>query len=580
VSRVRFGTFELDLTSGELRNTGVLVRLQPQPLKVLMLLASRAGQLVSRADIRKQVWPDDTFVDFDQGLNYCIRQIRAALCDDADTPRFVETVPRRGYRFRAPIQPVTPSVPDRVMLIVLPFQNLSGDAEQEFLSDGLTEEMIAQAGRLNPQRLAVIARTSSMRYKNTDKSIDMIGRELGVSHALEGSIRRAGNRVRVTARLMDTANQTQRWSESFDRDLGDILAVQAEIAQAIAREVGVQLTPEERVRLSTPRALPSGAYEEYLKGRYFWKRRRNAALQESIEHFTRAIALEPSYASAYAGFADVHLTRLDYNHVAPREAFDLCGPLLIEALRLDDTRAEAHTSLGHLRLHQFDWEASQRQFVHAIAVNPGYEIAHYYYANLLAAFGRFDEALAEADRAVELDPLSANMRQNRAFVLYLARRYDAALHEIAATLELDPAYTGMYYDAGLVYERKSDYARALEAFRNVGPSQDRQGATVQAVIAYTLARTGDRDAALSAFREVEQIASREYVSPYEVALVHLALGHRETACALFETAYDRHASFVPFLGVDPRVDELRNDPRFLELLARLNGGTHLSYPSS
>src|SRR5688500_3406242 len=253
VSRLRFARFELDLAGGELRHDGLPVRLQPQPLKVLLLLASRPGQLVSRDEIQREVWAGDTFVDFDQGLNYCIRQIRAALGDDADAPRFIETIPRRGYRFLAGGAPGSSSAEHRDMLVVLPFQNLSGDQEQEYLTDGLTEEVIAELGRLNPKRLGVIARTSAMRYKLTDKSIETIGRELAVSHALEGSVRRAGNRVRVTAQLIQVSDQTQLWAESYERDVSDILALQADVARAVAREIGIQLTPRARQQLTAAR---------------------------------------------------------------------------------------------------------------------------------------------------------------------------------------------------------------------------------------------------------------------------------------------------------------------------------------
>ena len=256
---LRFGPFELDPANGDLREGRALIKLQPQPLKVLSLLASRAGQLVSRAEIQKQIWTDDTFVDFDQGLNYCIRQIRAALCDNAGTPRFIETVPRRGYRFLAGVEEVStaPAVGRRVMLAVLPFDNLSGDEEQDYFSDGLTDEMISQLARLNPQRLGVIARTSAMKYKHTDSSIDIIGRQLGVSYILEGSVRRSASRVRVTAQLVQVSDQSHLWAQSYDHDLGDMLALQGDVAHAIANEIRVQLTPQERIRRANPRPLDS-----------------------------------------------------------------------------------------------------------------------------------------------------------------------------------------------------------------------------------------------------------------------------------------------------------------------------------
>jgi TolB-like protein/Flp pilus assembly protein TadD len=569
VSRVRFGAFELDLASGELRKGEAPIRLQPQPLKVLMLLASRAGQLVSRGEIQKQVWADETFVDFNQGLNYCVRQIRAALCDDAETPLFIETVPRRGYRFVADVVPVSAPVERRVMLAVLPFKNLSSDLEQEYFSDGLTEEMIAQLGRLNPQRLGVIARTSAMRYKQTDKSIEAIGRELGVSHVLEGSVRRAANRVRVTAQLIQVKDQTHTWAHSFERAVGDILALQSDIAQAIATEIGVQFTAHERVRLASPRPVDPSVYEAYLKGRYFWKRRSQEALQKSVRYFNQAIEIDPEYAPAYAGLADVHLTQLDYNYLPPREAFALADRVLLDALRLDNTLAEPHTSLGHLRLHQFNWAAAEQQFTRAIELNPGYDTAHYYFGNLLAAFGRFDEAVAEANRALELDPISPNARQNRLFILYLARRYEQAVEQVKDIIELDPTYTELYYYLGHFYERQGDYSRAIEAFYKVNPQSHRQGGTVLAAIGYAHAKAGHRGEAINVLRQLEELSTREYVSSYELALLHLALGNKDEAFVQLSKAYDDHSSYLPFLNVDARLDEVRTDPRFHVLVQQL-----------
>jgi TolB-like protein/Tfp pilus assembly protein PilF len=469
VSCLRFGRFELNPASGELRQGERLVKLQPQPFKVLSLLAGRAGQLVSREEIQKQIWPDDTFVNFDEGLNYCVRQIRAALSDTAEAPRFIETVPRRGYRFLVPVEDIVPAPAGgrRVMLAVLPFQNLSGDQEQVYFSDGLTEEMITQLGRLNPHRLGVIARTSAMKYKHTDKAIDSIGRELGVSYVLEGSVRRSASRVRVTAQLIQVSDQTHLWAESYDRDVGDMLALQSEVARAIAGEISVQLAPAEHVRLARLQPLDPAAYEAYLKGRYFWNRRSRDSLEKSVKSFQKAIAIDSRYAAAYAGLADVYLTQLDYNHLPPREAFGLADRSVLEALRLDDTLAEPHTSLGHLRLHQFDWPSARQQFQRAIELNPGYGTAHYYYGNLLAAFGLFDAAIAEANTALELDPISSNSRQNRAFILYLARRYDEALREVHEILEMEPHYATINHYLGSIYERLGQYGRAIDAFRKV-----------------------------------------------------------------------------------------------------------------
>jgi TolB-like protein/Tfp pilus assembly protein PilF len=570
--RVRFGRFELDLESGDLWRDSNLVRLEPQPLKVLLLLASRAGQAVARKEIQTQVWPDDTFVDFDQGLNYCIRQIRAALGDSAESPRFIETLPRRGYRFMARLEP---RHYERVLLAVLPFENLVGDVEQEYFSDGLTEEMISQLGRLNPQQLGVIARTSAMRYKRTEKTVDVIGQELGVSFVLEGSVRKAAKLVRVTAQLVQVTDQTPVWTGTFERSMGDILVLQSDIARAIATQIGITLSPREAVRLAEPRTVQSAAYDAYLKGRYYWKRRSRHALETSVQCFKQAIERDPGYAPAYAGLADVYLTHMDHNYLPPREAFGLANEALRNALRLDDTLAEPHTSLGHLRLHELNWMDAERAFMRALDLNSGYDAAHYYRANLLAALGRFDEALAEATRAIEFDPMTANARQNRVFILYLARRYDDAVREGTETLEMDSAYTPLFYNLGLALEQQGAYGRALNALARVTLGASKPSATVLGAIGYTQARAGQRRAALKSLRLLEALSADEYVSPYVMALLHLALGDKDRAFQLLSKACEEYSSFTPFLGVDPRLEELRVDERFQELLARLNLPAHI-----
>jgi TolB-like protein/Tfp pilus assembly protein PilF len=570
-SLLRFGPFEIDPKSGELRRQGTPVRLQPQPFKVLALLVSKAGHLVSREEIQKQVWTDDTFVDFDQGLNYCIRQIRAVLCDDADKPEFIETVPRRGYRFVASVEELSPpasSVARRVMLTVLPFENLSGDEAEEYFSDGLTDEMIAQLGRVNPQRLGVIARTSAMKYKHTNKSIDEIGRELGVSYVLEGSVRRSANRVRVTAQLIQVSDQTHLWAQSYDRNMGEMLSLQSELAQAIAGGIRVQLTPQEQVRLASLRPINADAYEAYLKGRYFWNRRTRESLDRSISCFRRALEIDPGYAAAYAGLADAYLTQFDYNYLPPHDAFNLANPVVQHALTLDDMLAEPHTSLGHLRLHEFKWTAAEEQFKRAIELNPGYGTAHYYYGNLLAALGRWDEAFAEAQRALGLDPMSPNTRQNQLFIFHLARHYDDALAQAREIIALDPTYLAIHYYVGLIYERLGKYEKAIAAFQKVGAKGSR-GATVLAAIGYTYAIAERRDEALKVLQRLEEVSTREYVSTYDLALVSFALGEPDRAFALLSKAYDDHSSFLPFLNVDARLEGVRSDPRFEELVRRL-----------
>jgi len=455
------------------------------------------------------------------------------------------------------------------MLAVLPFENLSGRDEDEYLSDGLTEEMISQLGRVNPQRLGVIARTSVMRYKRTSKSIDEIGRELGVSFVLEGSVRRGGNRVRVTAQLIQVSDQTHLWADTYDRHVGDMLALQSDVAHAIATEIRVQLAPAEEARRASLRSVDPATYESYLKGRYFWNRRTKESLDKSVVYFQQAIESDPGYAPAYSGLADAHLTQLDYNYLPPRDAFALAHRVLLDALRLDDTLAEPHTSWGHLRLHEFNWRLAREEFERAIALNPNYGTAHYYYGNLLAALGQFDDAIAEAQRALDLDPLSPNTRLNRLFTLYLARRYDEVLDQARETIEIDPGYAGVHYYLGLIYERQGRLDEAIAAFRNVSP-MTRSGPTTLAALGYVCAVAGRRSEALEILERVEQWSAHQYTSSYDLALLYLALGDPDRAFARFSQAYEEHSSFLPFLNIDARLDGVRTDARYQALLVRMN----------
>ena len=570
---LRFGIFELDLRSGELRKNGAPIKLQPQPFKVLALLAKHAGQLVTREEIRGQIWSHDTFVDFEQGLNYCIRKIRAALGDDVGSPRYIETLQRRGYRLIVPVEELSgrqaPSGGARVMLAVLPFENLSGNEEQEYFSDGLTDEMITQLGRLNPERLGVIARTSAMKYKHTGKSIQQIGRELGVYYVLEGSVRRAGNRVRIAAQLIQVSDQTHLWAESYERDLGDILGLQSDVAQAIGDEIRVKLTPQEQARLASVRPVHPEAYEAYLKGRYFWNKRTKEALQKGVRYFERAIEKDPGYAVGYAGLADCYLRLLDYNYLSPHEASARANAAAVKALQIDETLADAHTSLGHLGLHGFNWQTAEKEFKRAIELNPGYGTAHFYYANLLAALGRHAEAIAEAKRAQELDPVAPSASLNAAVIFYLARQYEQAIEQAEKALEMDPNFAPVYYYLGLAYEQKGIYGKAIATFQKaIAPSG--RGPGSMAALAHAYGVAGKRSEALKLLKELKDLSKRQYVSPYDFALLFLGLGEKDQAFVWLVKAYEERSSGLPFLKVDPRLDALHSHRRFIDLVRRMD----------
>jgi len=461
---LRFDQFQLDVATGELRKSGSTVKLPPQPAKVLVLLARNAGRLVTREDIQREVWRTDTFVDFEQGLNYCLKEIRAALGDDARAPKFIETLPKRGYRFLASIDRPAPPAPSRgkIGIAVLPFENLSGDPEQEYFSDGLTDEMITRLARLNPARLGVIGRTSAMKYKASRQTIAEIGRELGVAYLLEGSVRRSAGRVRITARLVQAGDQTQVWTESYDRSFDDVLTLQSDIAQAIAREIDIQLSPGAAARLAGPSGVGAQALEAYLRGRYFWNKRTSEAFKKGIEYFNRAIELEPDYAAAYDGLSDSYLMLACRGVLPITETFRKAKDAAERALRIDPELGEARASLAHVRLHGWEWDGLDIEFRRALELNPGYAFAHYWYAEYLMAIGRPAQAVASVRRALAIDPLSPVLNASLGMILYLARRMPESMETLRKALEIDPNHFLLHFRLGLVSMQSGSTREAIE----------------------------------------------------------------------------------------------------------------------
>ncbi|HEY2930275.1 MAG TPA: winged helix-turn-helix domain-containing tetratricopeptide repeat protein [Acidobacteriota bacterium] len=567
----QFGRFRLDIAGRLLLREGEIVMLPPKVVDTLLVLVQNAGRLVEKNELLKKVWPD-AFVE-EGSLARTISILRKALGDGVEGQEYILTIPKRGYRFVAPVKETPtiqpPSAAGRMMLAVLPFENLSSDPDQEYFSDGLTEEMITHLGRLHRERLGIIARTSAMKYKHTAKGIDQIGRELGVNYVLEGSVRRAGPRVRITAQLIQVSDQTHLWTESYDRNLDDILAVQNDVAQAIAGEIRVKLTSPERGCITDVRPVNPQAYEAYLKGRYFWNKRAKEGLQKAVGQFENAIETDPAYAASYAGLADCYLRLLDYNYLPPLEAAAQANAAAIKALQLNETLAEAHTSLGHLNLHQFNWEAAEKGFKRAIDLNPSYGTAHYYYANCLAALGRSKEAVAEAMRALELDPVAPSVILNAAGILFLARQYEQVIEYAAKTLELDPHYAHAYYFMGLGYEQKAAYGKAIAAFKK-GISPAGRGVGAMAALAHACGMAGQRSDVLKLLKQLKDRSNSKYVSPYDFALLFLGLGEKDQAYEWLAKAYEERSSGLTFARVDPRLDVLRSHPRFLDLLRQMN----------
>jgi TolB-like protein/DNA-binding winged helix-turn-helix (wHTH) protein/Flp pilus assembly protein TadD len=567
---IRFGTFEVDPSSGELRKRGIRIRLPEQSFKILLMLLMHPGALVTREELRRKLWPDGTFVDFDHGLNAAINRLRVALDDSAGNPRFVETLAHRGYRFIGSAEGPSKGFPG-TRLAVLPFDNLSGDVGQEYFSDGMTEELITQLGRLEPRRLAVIARPSAMRYKGTNKRIDEIGGELSVDFILAGSVRRTGERVRITAQLVQVRDQTQLWAESYDRTLSDILDLQSEVAKAIAREIKFALSPGAQARLTTHREVDPEAYEAYLKGRHYWNKRTEEGLKKAAEYFRQAIEKNPRYALAYSGLADSYTLLGDagYGCLPPREAARGAKPAAIKALEIDDTLAEAHTSLGSVKEQfEWDWEGAEREYKRALELHPGSAIAHHWYAYLLAQTGRLEEAAAEIGSARELDPLSLIINTDLGWVHYLARRYGQAIEQLLKTLELDSSFIRAHYLLGRSYLEKAMYRESIGNLQRAADLSGRNPVYV-AGLGCAYAASGKRDEAAHILNELKETSERRYVPCYDIAIVHVTLGQKDDALVWLEKAFEEGSDFKDELGAGPALDPLRSDPRFQDLLRRV-----------
>src|SRR4051812_15506380 len=503
--RVSFGVFDIDLRTGEVRKQGLRIRLQRQPFELLALLIERAGEVVTREELQQKLWPANTFVDFDHGLNKAINKIRETLGDSADAPRFVETVSRRGYRFLADVRPIAlpgtpaetatdvlalpplpaverrsatwvaaalvavlatsgliwglraarhaPSAPRSIA--VLPLESLSSDPSQDYFADGMTDELITELGRISALR--VISRTSAMAYKHTRKPLPEIARELNVDAVVEGTVLRSGDVVRITAQLIDGATDRHLWSDSYQGELRNTLALQNSVARAIAREIRVTINPREEAALRNAKAVDPAAYESYLKGRYFWNKRTADGLSTALAYFNQAIEQDPSYAPAYSGLADTYALLGDWQYavMTPGEALPKAKAAAMHAIALDPTLGEGHNSLAFC-LDGFDWNFGEagKEFERALALNPGYATAHHWYAWHLALLRRYDDALVEMRKAVNLDPLSLVINADLAELLGLAGAYDEAIQQSRKTLELDPAFGLAHNHLGQAYLQK------------------------------------------------------------------------------------------------------------------------------
>jgi len=634
-SVVRFGTYEVSLQSGEVRKAGMRIKVQQQPLKLLEILLERPGEVVTREELRSRVWTDESFGDFDQAVNIAIAKLRSALGDSAENPRFIETLPKRGYRFIAEVSVVSdnahtkgresaapgplatgsmrkvqdvglaisPVAPKRRLwptllvivasalvlslvilsvwlfrsrvrppagirsLAVLPLDNLSGDASQNYFADGMTDELITDLAQISALR--VISRTSVMAYKGARKPLPQIARELNVDAVVEGTVLRSGDQVRITAQLIEASTDKHLWSQRYEGDLRDTLALQNRVASAIADQIRINLTPQEKAALKDARVVNPEAYESYLKGRYFWNKRSADGLKVALAYFKEAIEEDPNYAQAYSGLADTYALLGDWQYavMTPKEAFPKAKDAAIKALELDSKLGEAHNSLAFV-LDGFDWDLDSggKEFQRAIELNPGYATAHHWYAWHLSLLGRYNEAIAEMRKAENLDPLSLIINADLAEMLVLAHSYDESIRQSRKTIETDPNFALAHNQLAQAYLQKHMYDEAVaELQKAVNLSGD--SPTCIANLARAYIASGKRSEAVKLLGDLKKRSNPGYSNAAEIAMIYASLGDPDQAMTWLEKGYDER--FNPGVLLRPGFDPLRSDSRFQNLLHRV-----------
>ncbi len=585
-------------------------------MELLILLAENQGQLITREQIVVRLWDAPAALDTERSINTAIRKIRLALRDDPDKPRFVQTVVGKGYRFISPVRVIQPEVPSaRAMppapppmaalpvepthrtwvwpllaagaviiaaaiaagiwsrrppantieaLAVLPLQNLSGDPSQDYFADGMTDELITSLAGI--RSLRVISRTTAMQYRSTHRPLPGIAGELHVDAIVEGSVVRSGERVRITAQLIEARTDRHLWARSYEGNVRDLLGLEREVARSIASEVRSALTPIERAHFAKAIPFDPEAYQAYLKGRYYWNNRTSASLEKSLALFDQAVARDPRNPLPYAGQADAYNIIGNYGFLPPVQAFPKAEEAARKALELDDSLAEAHASRGFAIYHyDWDWSGAEREFRRAIELSPSYATAHQWYAEFLAASSRFDEALSQIRYAQALDPLSLPISSNVGRLLYFARRYDQAIGELQNSIELHPSHAYSHLYLGMAYEEQHMYPQARSEFKRAA---DLLSAKYPVGVAHVDALMGRRQDARSILQHLEGPPD-EGADPFSLAGIYAALGDRPKAFSLLQRAYAEHSALLCFIGVSPWMDPLRADPQFSRLLSRM-----------
>jgi TolB-like protein len=570
---VCFGNFELDLRSGELLKGGLRLKLQEQPFRVLQALVEHAGEVVLREELQREIWHGETFVDFEHGLNRAINRLRELLHDSPTAPRFIETIPKKGYRFVCPVSAKAglsqgESI-SKIRLAILPFHNLSEDPLQEYFSDGLTDEMIAQVSRLNPKRLGVIARTSVLPYKHTTKSVEPIAKELRVDFLLEGSVRRSKDRVRISAQLISCRDQVQQWAETYERKLEDIFEIQEQVARQIGSALALELLPDHK-EITAFNITPSAkAHEQYLLGKFMRERRTERSLMAAIRHFEDALKLDSHYALAYAELANCCATLCWNGMYAPQEGGEKAKAAACSAVQEGADLGEAHCALALVKFwYEWDWAAAEDEFTDAIRLAPSYAPTHHFYAQFLNVMGCFDDARVVQELAQALDPLSLVVAQSAAEPYLYRREYSTAIRILRNLIAREPMYESAHFDLGRCYLYSSDYEAAIRCFESSAELAGHLGAMPALGCAFAL--SGRRSEARAILRELKDYSARRYVAPTGMAMVLLALGEKEQALEALERAYRDRCFAMIFLEIEPLFDSLHGSSRFTSLLRRMH----------
>lgn len=620
--RICFDVFELDVRAGELRKRGVRLRLQGQPLQVLATLLKRPGDVVTLEELRAQIWTTDTFVDFDHSLHNAIARLREALGDSAERPRYIETLTRRGYRFIAPVDAgdlpaasdaagsaspaglpahlrlakshalllttflavlvisiaswlartggaPTSAAPRLNSIAVLPLENLSGDPSEEFFADGMTDQLITDLAKVGSLR--VISRTSVLQYKKTKKALPEIARELHVDAIVEGSVIRSGRHVRVTAQLLQAPTDQHLWAETYDRDMGDVLKLQGEVADDIAQQIRAQLTSQQQAQLRRAAAVDPAAYDAYLKGRLYltMEYTKPDSLKKAQRLFEDAIQKDPNFALAYAGLADTYVYLAFSGAMKKDPAYQSAKQALAKALQLDDSIGEAYDTLGLLSFaFDWDWEAADRQFKRAIALSPSYSCAHEDRAIFLASVGRRSEALAEIAKIDQLDyGFSSAGAESRAY--YALQDYPRLIEASKRALLLDSKDAGQHYYLGVGYEGTGELQKAISEYQQAMQLSD-GSAGPSVALAHAYSTAGKKAEADKILRDLERKSKEASASPYTMATIYASLGENDKAFDLLEKAYsEKSLDFDLPLQSNLLLDRLRPDPRFQILLRRI-----------